>query len=800
MQEVWAKTIRRWVGNMALGLVLLGGGNLQASHIIGGDVSMQAVGTTPGLFRVQLTQYWDATKIGTGNQDPSVTLLIFRKNNPVLIEQLTIRLQETLPLTFNNAACASLAQLSFVQARYYTTYQFDPSRYTDPGGYYMVWERCCRNDALTNVNTSVASGVAMTFYLEFPAMQKNGVTFIDSSPNFTLPNGAYICVNKPFTFDLSATDADGDKLVYSLVTPLNGYTTKDLPTLSDISPRSSYPTINWAPGYSLTNIIPGKPPLSINASTGELSVTATQQGLYLFCVQCAEYRNGVLIGIVRRDFQLPVIDCAKTPTPAAVVMYNGSSATSITWCGSQPLVLSVEKNAAWAYQWQKDGSNIRGSTSDTLQVRSPGVYTVVKSQAKACARDTTSQDVTVTYVDPPAVKLTIATPKPYCTGDTLLLQATGQSDYQYHWQFNGKTLTGQQQATLKAPQSGEYAVFARGSTDVCDGSDSIQVTINPIPTASIQLSAHAFCANDSVTLTAAGQTGYSYRWIMNNRTLTDTAARLIVKQSGLYGLVVTTPAGCTATAQPVQATRYERPVVTLDSIAPICLSKSTILTLQGKPAGGTFSGPGIEGVQFNPASLGVGTYKLTYTVVTDTVCQTQQSRYVQVLPDPQLSGKTIYYLAKGNSVQLVTETNTPIVQYEWSPAGTLSLANLASPTATPAETTPYTVTAISTDGCSTTLTILVEVSTPLYIPSSFSPNADGMNDVWILPNIGTFPECEVSIFNRWGTLIFYSKGYGQPWDGTYQHQRVEAGVYTYQIKTGNDPLAVTYRGQLVLIR
>ena len=774
--------------------------DVRATHIIGGDMSMQTVGTKPGLFRLQLNQYWDETKTSAGNRDQLVILLVFRKNNPVLIERDTILLQETLPLTFDNAACAALRQLSFTQARYYGTHQFDPAKYTDPGGYYIVWERCCRNDALTNVNSSVASGLAMTFYLEFPPMLKNGANFKNSSPDFRLPNGSYICIGKPFTFDASATDADGDQLRYSLVTPLNGYTTRTAPTLTDESPRSNYPTIAWGAGYSLANIIPGNPPLQINTATGLLTVRASAEGLYLFSVQCEEYRNGVLIGAVRRDFQLPVVDCSKNTPPPAVVMTNGAVATDLAWCGSQPLVLSVDKNPAWAYQWQKDGDNVRGATADTLTIRETGVYRVVKSLAKTCANDTGSQSVKVTFVTAPPVKLTIARPKPYCTGDTITLKAEGQPGYQYRWQKDGKDVVGQQQATLQTDQTGLYSVLAKPVLAVCEGQDTVRVVINNRPLAQIKPSSLSFCPDESVQLTAGNTAGYRYQWQQNGIQRKDSTAQITARLAGTYVVTVTAPTGCTATSTPVVLTQNARPLVQLDSIAPLCLSTSTIVTLAGLPAGGTYTGFGVSNNQFDPKTAGVGRYKITYTVTSDRGCQAEQSRWVDIAAGPKLTGQTIYYLVKGKSVQLQTQTDQPISQYRWEPPNALDKVDVASPVATPDQTTPYALTAVSAAGCVATLAVLVEVAEPLYIPSAFSPNGDAVNEAWVIPNIGSFPACEVSIFNRWGELIFYSKGYAQPWRGLYHDVPVPPGLYAYQIKTNNGPLATTYRGQLLVVR
>ena len=795
--------LRRWANCRPaawIGLLMwLGSLSVQANHIIGGDLSMQAIGTTPGLFRLQLNQYWDQTKTLPGNRDQSVTLLVFRKQNPVLIDRITLPLRDTLPLTFDNAACATLQQLNFTQALYYDSHRFDPAKYTDPGGYYMVWERCCRNSGLTNVNMLTGDGVAMTFYLEFPPMRKNSVNFINSSPDFRLPNGAYICINKPFSFNAKATDADGDQLRYSLVTPLNGYTTQSMPTLQDESPRNGYPTIGWAPGYNLSNIIPGSPPLRIDASTGLLTVRASAQGLYLFTVQCEEFRNGERIGVVRRDFQLPVVDCSKNTPPPAVITANGKPATNVVWCGTKPLVLSVDKNSVWAYQWQKDGANLRGFTGDTLQVQTSGVYTVVKSQANACASDTVSQAVNVTIGNPNAVKLSVSSPKPYCIGDTVTLQATNQSDYQYRWRRDGRDLASEQKATLRVLQSGTYAVLVKATLTGCESQDSLKLALDPLPIATISAASPGLCPGDSLALTVNNPIGYMYSWRQNGLKTGGSANQFNARQPGTYQVSVTSPTGCTALSAPFSVTQYTNPTVRFDSIPPVCLSSSKPLALSGQPTGGVYTGTGVQGNGFVPTIAGVGQHELTYTITSDKGCRAVQKRWVEVLANPALSGETAYWLAKGSQVRLLTQADQPISRYQWEPPTSLSQTDTSSPIANPDQTTSYSVSAVNAAGCVGTLSVLVEVYVPLYIPAAFSPNADGQNDTWIIPNSNLFPACEVTIYNRWGELIYFSRGYAQPWDGTYRQERVPAGVYTYQIRTGNRPNDTNYRGQLMVV-
>jgi gliding motility-associated-like protein len=789
-----------------LGMIILGWQLMsicaQATHIIGGDMSMRAVGTTPGLFLVQLNQYWDETKTVAGpygNRDNSVTLLVYRKQNPILVDQIILQLKETMPLTFDNEACASLRQLSFTQANYYGNYQFDPDKYTDPGGYYIVWERCCRNDNLTNVNSTSAEGVGMVFYLEFPPMIRNGASFRNSAPDFRLPNGDYICINKPFSFNAGATDADGDQLTYSLVTPLNGYTSRTQPSSTNDTPRASYPTIAWAPGYSLTSIIPGNPSLSINATTGQLTVRATQEGLYLFTVQCEEFRNGQRIGVVRRDFQLPVVDCSKNTPPPAVVMANGKLVSELTWCATNPLVLTVDKNPIWAYQWQKDGTNLRGSTTDTLRVTESGVYTVVKSQANVCANDTLSQAVKVTLSTSQPVNLSVSTPAPYCAGDTLTVQADERPGTTYQWRRNGQDIVGDQ-ASIKVYQSGTYRVNTKSTLAGCDGLDSLQLTINPRPVARIQAPATSVCPDSSVRITASGEAGYRYAWQRNGATLTDTASVAVVRQAGTYQVVVTAPTGCTTLSDNVAIGQFDRPVVQFDSLMPVCIASPSLVTLKGQPAGGIYTGAGVQGDQFDPVAAGVGQHTLTYTITSADGCRARQKRSAVVSAGPTITGPTTYAIIKGGRAELLTRSNEPISRYQWEPPTGLSETDVASPQASPTETTAYQLTAISAAGCPSSFTALVEVTEPLHIPSAFSPNADGLNDAWFIPNISAFPQIEVSIYNRWGELVFFSKGYDQPWDGTYKQAVVQTGVYTYQIKAGHGSLVTTYRGQLTVIR
>lgn len=288
---------------------------LKATHIVGGEFSLQyKEGNT---YTLRLNLYFDLVNGNAGARDPEATIHIYSKNGDNLMDEYTLPLIRTESVEYTNPECQT-PSLQTELLIYELDIELTPDRYNDLQGYYVVWERCCRNDIITNIINSGDAG--MVFYLEFPPVVRDGSSFINSSPVFGKPKGDYVCANQPFFFEFGATDPDGDDLVYSLVTPLNGYSTPTEP--APLPEPAPYPTITWAAGFSATNAIQGSPPLQIDANTGQLSVTASPtsvNSLFVFSVLCEEFRNGNKIGEIRRDYQLLVLDCPDNELPSIFV-------------------------------------------------------------------------------------------------------------------------------------------------------------------------------------------------------------------------------------------------------------------------------------------------------------------------------------------------------------------------------------------------------------------------------------------------------------------------------------------------
>ena len=285
----------------------------RATHIVGGEMELEHLNGSD--YRLVLNLYFDAVNGSPQALDADLTASIFQKSNNGRMMNVVLPLVSNTFVNYTNPACA-VPTLSTRKLVYSRTITLPSDTYDSPQGYYVAVERCCRNNTISNINVPSAAG--QTFYLEFPPVVRNGQPFIDSTPRIFPPLADYACRNELFYYDFSGSDADGDSLVYDLVTPLNGHADSNVPKPPAALP-APYTTISWRTGLGQFNQIPGNPTLRIDRFTGRLTVRPINQGLYVFGVRCSEYRDGVKIGESRRDFQMQVLNCAINQTPSLVM-------------------------------------------------------------------------------------------------------------------------------------------------------------------------------------------------------------------------------------------------------------------------------------------------------------------------------------------------------------------------------------------------------------------------------------------------------------------------------------------------
>ena len=373
-------------------LILLSCNISFSNHIVGGEIEMIHVGDENSFtYEVKLVQYFDCAQTANPGPDNLITYSIFRKSDGAFMRDGTMFItnQEFVPYT--NPDCA-LGFLCTLKVEYSHEITLDPEEFSHPDGYVIVWERCCRNWETKNLVNPGWNGMTYTLYFP-PIVDATGKPFVNSSPRLFPPLSDYACVNQLFYIDFAGTDDDGDSISYSLAAPLDDHqdNNSNIVALPETTPPP-HPIVDFAPGYTLDNMIPGDPALSIS-NNGFITVTPTEVGLYVFSVKAEEFRNGVKIGESRRDFQMLVVDgCDPPDPPEALVKVPGQldfykEDDTIVYVASQPkcfdlfvtddIGTNVSLNAI-AVNFGKEGSDLDdifsfsegsiNSAGDTLKV------------------------------------------------------------------------------------------------------------------------------------------------------------------------------------------------------------------------------------------------------------------------------------------------------------------------------------------------------------------------------------------------------------------------------------------------
>jgi gliding motility-associated-like protein len=205
----------------------------------------------------------------------------------------------------------------------------------------------------------------------------------------------------------------------------------------------------------------------------------------------------------------------------------------------------------------------------------------------------------------------------------------------------------------------------------------------------------------------------------------------------------------------------------------------------------------------SPKFWGIGDFIYTVTATTlFPICTATDTEAIHSYPPITLTNLTASQtIPWGSSIQLNADG---AVYYTWVPNdGSLSNPNINDPVAVPIDSvTKYTVYGMSKYGCldSASLTIKLGTMTEI-VPSAFTPNGDGLNDVFRITNMTFQKLVDFRIFNRWGQQVFQTANREIGWDGTFNGVPQDMGVYNYQIVIGLvDGTNKTYSGTVTLIR
>ena len=193
-------------------------------------------------------------------------------------------------------------------------------------------------------------------------------------------------------------------------------------------------------------------------------------------------------------------------------------------------------------------------------------------------------------------------------------------------------------------------------------------------------------------------------------------------------------------------------------------------------------------------------YSITLYTVNSLGCNSDTiTKVYNVYPYPHVNAGPDRFVLEGGSILLETVTfaNDPL--YTWTPDLYLTDNRIARPrVVNPKTDMTYRLTVTGRGGCQLSDDVFVKLLKFPVIPNTFTPNNDGINDKWVISFLNTYPDNRVQIFTRSGKLVFESRGYNTPWDGTLKGKPLPFDTYYYIIEPGNGRDPVT--GYVTIIK
>lgn len=330
-------------------------------------------------------------------------------------------------------------------------------------------------------------------------------------------------------------------------------------------------------------------------------------------------------------------------------------------------------------------------------------------------------------------------------------------------------------------------------------SDAISVVVEP-PPVPIVTPDLTTCIGESFQLSASG--GSTYKWTYPNGESSDEQSPTITATAdmeGIYKVLVTSVAGCETSAT-VKVTLTSRPVPTVGNIDPICKGEPVTLNAGGGLTYRWVPATGLSATDI-PDPIATPGRTTTYTVyVSNGYCESAAQVTVKVIQPLAADAGPDQKIIKGNSIIIKGDmTGENIGQFFWTPAEYLDDPLKINPIAKPPVSTTYTLNVISSSGCiSSSDEVFIKVYDKFIVPSAFSPNGDGINDIWNVTAIDTYANPTVKVMNRYGQLMFEGNRDKTAWNGKRGNEDVPVGVYYYMIylEPGLKPLT----GSLMVIR
>lgn len=561
-----------------------------------------------------------------------------------------------------------------------------------------------------------------------------------------------------------------------------------------------------------------------NPSNAQLS-DSTQYNTTISNLAPNRYR---LVWNVTNGNCLPVSDTVQiavfqSPTAEAGADIDLCDATTTTLSANDPSTVQSTATGLWEVVEGPTGWNLADATQYNTQITGldTGAYTLTWQ----ITNDGITATDTLQIVVGASVNAMTASDGGFCEGDTMLVSANNPLDFQSTARGEWSQVSGPASVIIKEKSSpsteienadaeGTY-VFRWTLTNPGCPSDSDDISMVRRLQEIAQTQADVdYCEVDTVWVTGNSPNQSQAVWslISGDLSLLVTAGDSAQLSDLAYGahqlLYEFQDTYCATTSDTLTIENFQTPSAAVAMNDTILCEVDSLAIWAQQP----LVGEGGWQVQsgdlvipdstptFNIDFLPIGELELIWTVSNGSCAANSQTVNIVNSLNPELSLPTSYDI-DDNIRSSFPVTTGEVVEAIWIPTEGLSDSTVVSPTIQITDDAWYRLTVVDEFGCQSTDSVLFRVAKLIEPPNTFTPTTEGggENDTWEIEYLDRYTEAIVTIYNRWGDVLFESdRGYPNPWDGKVNGKVVPFGVYFYviQLEDGREPL----KGTLFVIR
>lgn len=506
---------------------------LQASHLIVGEMSYKHLGNNNYQFTIYYYRDCRPPSQGGGNpsalqSDDPIFVSIYNGQSFFSFDSVYSQQSTTIPIQ-NPNNCETSASSSCMNRMLFTFVKHLPPSNDE---YTIINQRCCMNESIANIDLPGTKGY--TFFCKIPGQSLG----LNNSAVLTPIQNVKYCVNKQYTIDHSATDADADSLSYGFDLPLLGGSAGDPKPLLIGGNIPPFITSNYSNPYSVSNPAPN---ISINEKTGLITLNPSVVGSFLLNIYCKEWRNGIHINTVNRTYVYTVNNC-NFDVDAEIAcdsnLYDASKGNlCISNCDTKTIQFKNNSKGAITYHWD---FGVNGLLDDTSNAYEPsytytdtGIYKVVLTAIGANCSETSEQSIGI-FNDEVSTDFTYS--GNLCTGSSIQFTSNSSSatDSIYYWKWDFVHADEQVVSLLENPsmafyKEGLYTTTLRTyNRHGCMAQQTKELNLSTVHVKAYQDA--TVVKGNTVNLTATGADNYYwYLYGTNASFISNNSANAIVQ-------------------------------------------------------------------------------------------------------------------------------------------------------------------------------------------------------------------------------------------------------------------------------